>query len=827
MPDSASRLSPEVCSRIAEEIAQADGNEVFVVGNLDGDGIVSDVFVAARGHETAAPVIQAAVDSAEVLIHNHPSGNLRPSDADLAVASQAASAGLGFYIVDNAVERIYVVAEPVLTRKKKAVDAGKVADCLSVGGTLSEVSPSYEERPSQIELAVSCAAAFNDGKVAMFEAGTGVGKSFAYLIPAVLWAVENNDRVVVSTATINLQQQLVEKDIPLVQKITGVDVKPVLVKGRGNYVCRRRLASVLQERDLFEDDSQALDAIKAWAETTSDGSRSDLSFPPPENLWSRVCSESDACMGMRCAYHNTCFVMHARKEAAAASLLIVNHHLLFADIEARYAGGGYDGTAVLPPFHHIVFDEAHAIEGAATSFFSESVSRFKIQRQLSALSPDKRGRRRGKLEVLADLTDDKTAAAEAMQTVSAVKKALEDLEAVTLDACGEAFSFRISQKTASSVAVEKMFAAVACLKKQLLRFSSAMRSVFDGIDEDDANAPVVWEAKFAVRRLDGAASLLSGFLAWNEDAHSVFWIEKNSFTQPRRNKISGKTESVNVVYPKFVRTPLSVAETMRDAVFTPFRTVVCVSATLRISANFTFWMHRTGLSLVPEERVTSGVYESPFPYSKNVLLALPDDNPFSDEAGFQAYIEEAVPKLIESSSGAALVLFTSYESLRSCCRAARAKLAGSGIPVLQQGEDDRGRLLQTFRSDAASVLFATDSFWEGVDAPGETLQQVIIVKLPFRVPNNPVFEARCEQIEQNGGSPFMELSLPDAVIKFRQGFGRLMRRKTDRGVITVLDKRITARRYGRVFLDSIPQTAISKGPLNDVLLSVEDFLYNR
>lgn len=834
MPDILARISSGICSSLASEINAADGNEIFVVGNLDGAGIVSEIYVAARGNVHAAPVVQSAVDTAEVLIHNHPSGNLHPSDADLEIASQAAEAGLGFYIINNSATKIYVVVEPVLTRKKKNIDPEKSAELLSAEGPLSSFSSSYEERPSQMELAASCAHVFNGGKIAMFEAGTGVGKSFAYLIPAFLWTLENKDRVVISTATINLQQQLMEKDIPMVQKIIGKEVKAVLVKGRRNYLCRRRFASVIQERDFFDEDADDLDSIGAWLEKTSDGSRSDLSFVPSESLWGRICSESDSCMGRRCGYHTECFVMKARKEAASASLLVVNHHLLFADIEARFTSDKYTGTAVLPPFHHIVFDEAHSIENAATSFFSESISRFKILRQLSSFIPDRQGRRHGKLELLAGLTSAKTDAAEAMNTAAAIRKSLEEAEAIALNACGERFSLRISPETVSAHDFQAVSAGMDNLKRKLTDFCSSMRSVFDGItDEDAADDSLVWEAKIVVRRLEAAAVLLSEFLSCfsREEDDSVFWIEKNSFIQRRRNqtrrkKGAGKTETANVVYPKFIKTPLSVAEIMNSAVFDKFRTVICVSATLRISSDFSFWMNRTGLSLVQKDRLISGVYDSPFPYDRNVLLALPDEGPLPEEKSFQAYIEDVIPGLIEISSGSALVLFTSYESLRSCCLQARARLAGSGINILQQGEDDRARLLASFREDKTSVLFATDSFWEGVDAPGETLQHVIIVKLPFRVPDNPVFEARCGQIEKKGGVPFMELSLPDAVIKFRQGFGRLMRKKTDKGIITVLDKRITVKRYGRVFLDSIPETRRVNGSFERVMTAIEDFLYS-
>ena len=826
MPKASSRLSPKVCSYIEKEIREAGGNEVFVVGNLNAEGIVVEAFAAARGHESAVPVIQAAADRAEVLIHNHPSGVLRPSDADLAVASRAAASGLGSYIVNNSVTEVYVIAEPVLTEKKKPIDPARAAFFLSQKGPLAELSRDYEARPSQMELASSITTAFNDGKVASLEAGTGVGKSFAYLIPAALWSVENKDRVVVSTATINLQQQLIEKDIPRVRKIIGNDFKAVLVKGRGNYLCRRRFRATLRDGDFFAEDEGTLKQIADWAATTSDGSRSDLPFMPPELLWSRINSESDACMGMRCMYHAECFVMKARKEAAGASIIVVNHHLLFADIEARYSGSGYEGTAVLPPFHMIVFDEAHAIENAATSFFSGSTSRFSILRQLNHFAPDRKRKGVARLDLLEGLTSDKEAAQTACAAIPKAKKALEELEEAALATCDNGFTFRVSRKTAGLSSAKSVFSAAKTLWKSLASFCNAMHSVFEGIDEEDADA--AWESKIAVRRLESSNSLLEGFVSWDKDESSVFWIERSSFVQSRggKGKGGGKDEPQVVFYPKLNRTPLAVAETMKDAVFDPFRTVVCVSATLRVGKTFDFWMARCGVSLIEKKRLLSGVYDSPFPYETNVLLALPESIPLPDEQGFQAATERLIPDLISASRGSALVLFTSYESMRNACRTARALLASSGFRILCQGEDDRARLLHSFRAEESSVLFATDSFWEGIDAPGDTLRHVIIAKLPFRPPNNPVFEARCERIEERGGNSFMELSVPDAVIKFRQGFGRLMRKKSDRGVVTVLDRRITARRYGKIFLESIPKTRIARGQSDEVLRTIKSFLYN-
>jgi len=819
MNDVETRFSPEVRALIAEAIADSGGNEVFFVANLDGDGRIVEVEVASRGHESAVPVISSAVDHAEVLIHNHPSGLLTPSDPDLEIASRTAEAGLGFYIVNNDASDVYVVVEPVLNREKKLLSEDEVASLLGETGPLASLSENYEERPTQTELASAVARAFNNGSIGAFEAGTGVGKSFAYLLPAMLWALDNKDRVVISTGTINLQQQLIDKDIPMAQKIIGRPVKAVLLKGRQNYICKRRLAEAMQDRDMFDDEASELAKIAEWAASSPDGSRSDLSFMPKDIIWSRVSSESDACMGMRCAFHQECFVMGVRKDAASASILVVNHHLLFADLEMRMMGAGYDDTAVLPPFHHIVFDEAHSMEDAATSFFSEYFTRFKLNKQLSILYRVRRGSVGGHLLSLERLSSAGAEAQNAMAAIQDAKDAFAAVEDAALLLTGSDGAWRLSAKTSPNAG--SLLQALGDLRKTISAFTGIVRTVLEGIAEEEQDDPVVWESKFALKRLEFVGTLCLHFCEWSERPESVFWIER--LRLPSR---SARSDRDTPWYPRFVQTPLSIAPMMKEGVFEPFRTVICTSATLRIASHFNYWMHRTGIYLMEEERIISGVFDSPFPYKTNVLLAIPDDAPLPEESGFQPWIENAIVALLQASGGHALVLFTSYESLRSACEVARTALSPLGMTILKQGDDDRARLLETFREDESSVLFATDSFWEGVDAPGDTLLHVIMVKLPFRVPNDPVHAARSEAIELSGGNPFMELSLPEAVVRFRQGFGRLMRRKTDRGVVTVLDRRLLAKRYGHIFIESLPETVQCFAPLADIQNKIERFIYN-
>lgn len=823
MADIDTRFTEKARAFLADSIASAGGNEVFFTGTLDGNGTVTEVRLAARGHESAVPVIRSAVAEAEVLIHNHPSGLLTPSDADLDIASEVSENGLGFYIINNEATDVYAVVEPVLRREKQPLDEAFVASLLDETGPLAAFNPDYEARPSQIDLAASVARAFNASAIGVFEAGTGVGKSFAYLLPAMLWAATNDDRVVISTGTINLQQQLIEKDIPVATKMVGMPIKAVLIKGRQNYACLRRLAEALQdarqERDFFEDESAELEKIEEWTHVTGDGSRSDLSFMPREQVWSRICSESDACMGMRCAFHETCFVMRVRKEAASASILVVNHHLLFADIEARMGGAGYDDTAVLPPFHHIVFDEAHAIEDAATSFFSEYFTRFKLQKQLNILYRVRRGSVGGNLILLERLSSAGGVVQDALAAINEVKDCFVGVEDAAMDLLSDSYSWRLSSSTDARAA--DMLARLGELRKRIATVAGIIRTVLDGVNEDNLDDPIVWESKFSLKRLEFIGTLALHFTEWSEREESVFWLEKN--------KLSGRAvrggEGVQW-YPRFVQTPLSVAPMMNKGLYEPLSTVICTSATLRIAQSFDYWMRRSGVNLAEPDRVDSLVFDSPFPYRTNVLFAIPDDGPLPEDDGFQSWLETAIVSLLQSSAGHALVLFTSYESLRAACEIARAALSPLGMAILRQGDDDRARLLETFKNDESSVLFATDSFWEGVDAPGDTLLHVIIAKLPFRVPNDPVHAARSEAIERAGGNPFMELSLPEAVIRFRQGFGRLMRRTTDHGVVTVLDRRVLTKRYGRLFTDSVPETVQCFAPLADVLRRVERFLYD-
>ena len=700
----------------------------------------------------------------------------------------------------------------------KSVDELEAGNYISNGGALSKISDSFEERPVQVELLQNIVHAFNENKIAVFEAGTGVGKSYSYLIPSVLWALLNHERVIISTGTINLQQQLCEKDIPAVEKIVGKKFKYVLMKGRQNYVCLRRLNDAVSILDLFEGESDELKKIAEWAQSSPTGSRSDMTFMPSENVWTKVNSESDACMGKKCPFFGQCFVMKVRKEAATANIIVVNHHLLFADIESRLSGAGYEDAAVLPPYHHIVFDEAHGIENAATSFFSESVNRFKLNKLINQMYRKRKNSEYGHLCSLAVLSSNEEKAQDAFDLTNKIKLSLTNVEIAAKDLLANEYTKRLYEGSVRDFG--PLLVAIGELSRSLGSFTGMIREVMEGIEEDDKDAPCYWESKVILRHLESYVILLKNFSVWDEKRDDVFWIQK------KRLPPDMIRDGADPDYITLTQTPLDISHLMNDGVFEQMSSVICTSATLKTGHDFSYWMRRTGVTFAGEDRILKGEYPSPFPYNKNMLFAVPNDAPTPDNIQFQQWVEMALPRLIQAAAGRTLVLFTSYESLKSAHRTTAASLRSFPGRIMKQGDDDNGKLLEIFKKEKESVLFATDSFWQGVDIPGESLSQVIIVKLPFTVPNDPVFVARAEAIEKRGGSSFMELSVPEAVIKFRQGIGRLIRRSDDKGVVVVLDRRVYEKRYGSIFITSMPECKKMYEPLSEICRRINSFIFD-
>jgi ATP-dependent DNA helicase DinG len=805
------RLRPEACGTLREAIGEAGGSEVFAIGHLDHEGLIDEIEIVARGGQDAVPALAPYFEKASVLIHNHPSGRLFPSEADIGIAAEAGSYGVGSYIIDNEVAEVYVVAEPARRKAFRQLDEESLAGALDRGGRLSQKMPAFEPRLSQRAMTKDVSAMFNTGGILAAEAGTGVGKSFAYLVPSIAWAEGNEERVVISTATINLQDQLFTKDIPLVSSMFRNRPKAVLVKGRSNYLCKRRLSEAITEEGLFLPEDHPLKRIKAWDASGALGDRAGLPFRVDDATWNRVCSEVDTCISIRCPDREKCHILLVRKEAADARIIVVNHHLLFADIAQRQRGSGVEQTSILPAYSALVLDEAHSMESSATSLFTESFQRFSVLRKLSRLY---RRTRNGQFGAIARIATLQGVAPGFIQGAESSMKAIQglmaELEASALSLFGSETSIRLKEK--QDIVLRALCEPAGRLQRAILALTSSIADVTGALEEEQAQDPAVYEARLMARSLNETADLLARLKDFDANPDMVFWLEKSRTSQKE-------------AYVEFNATPLEVAPILERSVFGKIRTVVCCSATLSIGGSFEFWMRRVGISKERDD-VETRSYPSPFPFSSNAELVVDSQAPHPQRAKeqFKIYAADAVARLLVASRGRALVLFTSYDLLAACYEKAKPVMDRAGISCLRQGMDDRSRLLSMFRNDLSSVLFATDSFWEGVDAPGETLSMVVITKLPFKVPSDPIQQARSEAVEKRGGSSFMEISVPEAIIKFKQGFGRLIRHSEDRGIAVVLDQRLATSRYGQLFVESLPRCKVVMETLPGVEREVQRFL---
>jgi ATP-dependent DNA helicase DinG len=817
------RLSPDAAARIRSEIERAGGREVCFLADVDEKRMIRDPKAVARGNFAAVLVAARDAEEGGVMIHNHPSGSLEPSEPDLRVAAELYEQGTGTAIVDNQAEGLYVVVEPPLPRRRLVLDLDQTDRLLGPGGALDGLHEGYEDRPGQREMARAVADRFNEGGVAIVEAGTGTGKSLAYLLPAAQWALQNRERTVLSTNTINLQEQLVIKDLPLVERILGEEVGWALVKGRGNYLSiRRALLAAESQASLFEEDrSDEVMALLEWMERTDDGSLSDLSSPPSDDLWEEVRSDPDVCLRARCPHFQQCFYQQSRRRAASARLLVVNHHLLFTDLAVRRVTRNYTQAAVLPPYKHVVLDEAHNVEDAATSHLGAEVTRRGVFRALSRL--DRRGR--GLLSSLHDLLSGGDQASEHRERIEnrlrpALSRARVETESFLdlLDPLvpeGEA-TVRLGPTAAGEPTdrpeirerLEALLGAMGTLERELAELRARIEL---GEEHRDRLEGRLLDLRAVERRVAAHASGLRLVLLPGEDASSwVRWLEKK-----------GGGRRANLV---LAAAPIELGPVLRESLFTRAETTVLTSATLATRRSFDFLRDRLGLAagelgaMDEPPQVDERIVRSPFDYERQTLLAVPTDLPAPESGGdaFQDATARVAEEMAGLCGGGMFVLFTSHAALRRVAEMLRERGVNGRWPLFVQGEGARHRLLGDFIEAQSGILLGTSSFWEGVDVPGRPLRALIIQKLPFRVPTEPITAARMEAIERAGGSSFHGYMLPHAALRLKQGFGRLIRARSDRGVVLVLDDRLVTRRYGRYLRDSLPDAPLARGPWDDV-----------
>jgi ATP-dependent DNA helicase DinG len=636
------------------------------------------------------------------------------------------------------------------------------ADIFGPGGLLAKRLPTYEHRQSQLEMAELVEEAFSQHSHALIEAGTGTGKTLAYLIPA----IRSGRRVVISTATKSLQEQLFNKDIPFIQKHFAPDLKVALMKGRNNFLCRHKV-QLMEGQPVLKgiDEIDWFQQIRDWAKLTETGDRAELTFLPDDSdLWGRIDARSDACTGQKCPEFQNCFITAMHQRAHEADLIIVNHHLFFADLAIRQDN---DFGSILPEYSAVIFDEAHEIEDVASDYFGRQVSSYRF-------------------EELAHDAD-------------------QALRLLQIDA--------------------------AEIRKATARIRERSRTFFEGFPEREGRFPFEppERAGFLERHRDAYEGLTSAvkrfeteIAALSAKPEELLGIARRAADIRRELVLLLESQERNYVYwferrgkgVFLAATPIDVSEILRERLFEQFDTVILTSATMAVGGRFEFLRQRLGLQAAKER-----VLPPEFDFQNQAILYVPKALPDVRNPAFSARAAEEIARLLEISQGRAFCLFTSYAQMRDIYERVAAIVK---FPLLLQGTAPRSILLERFRSTPHAVLFATSSFWQGVDVPGEQLSCVIIDKLPFAVPSDPIVAARVRALQEDGRNAFAEYQVPEAVLALKQGFGRLIRAKTDRGILSILDNRIQRMQYGKIFFESLPEYATTQD-----LTEVARFMQNR
>jgi DNA polymerase-3 subunit epsilon/ATP-dependent DNA helicase DinG len=688
------------------------------------------------------------------------------------------------------------------------LDVDELAGLIEEGGLLAETFPGYEARPQQVDMLRAVAESFNQDEHIMIEAPTGVGKSLAYLIPAVFWAVQNNERVVISTATINLQDQLIEKDLPILARALDMSFDAAILKGRANYLCPRRLLTLRRRGPTSVGELRVLAKILVWLLESDSGDKGEISLRGGEEnaIWSRLSAQDEGCTLDRCEnqMHGACPFYKARREADAAHILVVNHSLLLSDVQI--------GNRVLPDYRYLIIDEGHHLEEATTNGLSFQIDRGILQRQLDDLGDMRRGllgdvirSTRGSIpgNYFEQIEAYVQAVSDAIRGMGLHAERYFDTIYRFMDGTGALRSteFLIQVRVTSQLRQRSEWAQVEEAWDSLSQFTQAIAGAmlrlakglgglgqFDVLDYEDLLSSV----QSAARHLDAVHRQLSAF-STEPDDNTIYWAQ----IEQDREKISVHTA------------PLNVGPLLEEHLWQPKNAVILTSATLRTGGTFEYMRDRLNAFDVNEL-----VVGSPFDYESNTLVYIPTDMPSPEQRDdYQRFVERGLIELAAATNGRMLALFTSYAQLRQTSQAIAPRLALGQITVFDQSDGtSRQSLLEGFKQTEKAVLLGTRSFWEGVDIPGNDLSVLVIVRLPFSVPSDPIFAARSELYENS----FLQYAVPDAILRFRQGFGRLIRTKMDRGVVALFDNRVISKRYGQAFLDSLPICTVKRGRLSDL-----------
>ena len=804
-------ISAKAMEHMRLEISESGGNEVFFRGIPDGEGIVSEVEVIARGNSSSVAALLNMMRKNEVIIHNHPSGVLIPSDEDVSISSMYGEVGGASYIVNNAVDDIYVIV-PLKEFIKIDID-----EYFGENGVIHKNFGKFEVRREQYEMAKSIENSMNENKKLIVEAGTGTGKTIAYLLPTLLYAIENNLKVIVSTNTINLQEQLVNKDIPLLKKIINEDFNYQIVKGRGNYLCKRKLYNIdvtEKETDTEEErtEKNIIRNLIDWDKNvTRTGDRNELKYEISNSIWEKVNSEVDMCKGVKCPHYSKCHFFKARKNVADATLLIVNHHMFFADLAIRNQTGFYTNYSILPNYDIVVFDEAHNIEDTARNYFTFETSKISFGRLMGNIYNRRvvNSSNGGAIVRLMTYLNESLSSEEYEKVDELKEDAIAELN-IFYDKGIDIFDKLIYLFSENNNNREIKIK----IDKQKMQSNKAFREVME------INSQFKESYGNLVIRINKFLNTVSNYNLEDKEGFlfefSRYYERLKQYYKKFEFILEGKEEgyvywaNVTTIRPnvKLYATPFDISDELNDNLFTKMDRMVFTSATLAVDNKFDYYKKSIGLMKENRRKIDERIVKSPFDYEKQMKVYIPEDALDPTNIEFLRDLEEFIEGVIKNTKGHCFLLFTSYSALNFLYNQLKSRFSEKEYTLIKQNDFPRHEMIEIFKNSKNPILFGTDSFWEGVDVQGEQLQSVIITKLPFKVPNDPVTEAIIENIRKNGQNPFNDYQVPQAVIKFKQGVGRLIRSKTDSGNIIILDNRIIKKMYGKKFLSALPRNKV-------------------
>lgn len=815
------RFSEESLQTIKKYLEEHNNKSMIFKATFDEDEKIQKPFFLSLYKKKSFEETLTKVGKNEVVIRTTKPNQLYPSDMELELSEELYTRrNIAYCLLSSDLDDFYFVQDI----DRIFLEEIDIENYFAKDGILAKEIKGFEYREEQEEMAQYIQDAINEDRKIIVEAGTGTGKTLAYLIPSIKWAVTNKKKVIIATNTINLQEQLLLKDIPLAKSIIKDEFSYVLVKGRNNYVCKRLFNELVLGKSIdietFSMEArEQIEYILKWGNKTKTGDKAELPFEVYPDVWELVQSTTELCLGKKCPYRKECFYMKTRMEKMEADILISNHHVFFADLNVRAETDFDSEYLILPRYDMVIFDEAHNVESVARSYFSVEVSKISFTRLLNRIYQKKNRRKKEKSALIRveDTVDEKNLE-DSEQYIYLLNTLKEEIS--ILQNIGDEYFDEIRKiyETNTEAPIKKSLNNFEMTKSRFLEnlrekkdifqskladFLNLMMSFNNVIDEEKDKNPEVINFNNHLKMFKVYIDSFK-FINSFEDDNYIYWLDINS-------------KRTNVI---LTATPLNIAQKLSTVLFDNLDRLVFASATIVVNGNFDYFKKSLGLD---EEDCIEAIIKSPFDYDEQMSVYIPSD--IQDSENINAFVSDAskfILNILLKTNGKAFILFTSYTMLNQIYYSISKKLKDKGFEVFLHGDKPRSQIIKEFKEAENPILFGTTSFWEGVDVQGENLSNVIITKLPFLVPTDPVVSAISKKIEEDGGNSFMDFQLPEAIIKFKQGVGRLIRKKTDSGNIFILDNRILKKRYGSLFINALPsQKNIKILEKDDIIEEIE------